>query len=505
MANTFDLTTEGWIPVKVGNRRCEVGLQEALVGAHRYQELTHSSPLVVAALHRLLLAFVHRCFGPEDLSAWLALHKRGVFDAETIDRYLDQWRPRLQLLDPERPFYQCAALPFESKPPEILQAERSNYGAPAHLFQHRPDGWCDLMPLSEAARHLVALQAFAPGGFTPTKSKAVEAAPLNRAALVLVRGTTLFETLMLNLLVYQPGGAPIPGNAATDLPAWEQDHPACADRRVPYGWLDLLTWQSRRVELRPTEEHDGIQSVVVVNGTDLDRQEVCDPMVAWKRNPKRGSIPLAFDVQGAVWRDSHALFRSADKSIRPLTLGQLGRRELRKAVPPERRLDVSLLGLRGDQAKILLAREERFATATRLLADANLGESLRDSLALAEEGGVALRNAVRRLAKAALSGADRKPEKNDVENVVSSLGTMDRYWSALKQDFDAYLADLGHNEKQARDAFSARVRAQVLRCYESARQALGGTARMLRAGAQGEATLRRNLHSLPAVSDEVSP
>src|SRR4051794_12147009 len=107
MSISFNLVDEPWVPVvwqdgTVG----EVGLRDALVRAHEIRELVESSPLVTVSLHRLLLAILHRTFGPETFEAWKALWRRGHWDAETLDTYFAAWRHRFDLFDPERPFLQ---------------------------------------------------------------------------------------------------------------------------------------------------------------------------------------------------------------------------------------------------------------------------------------------------------------------------------------------------------------------------------------------------------------
>ena len=76
----FDLISSKWIPViPVSGMPLHVGLAEAIVGAHQFAELRDPSPLVTAALHRLLLAILHRAFdGPRDLSAWAVLWEAGA-------------------------------------------------------------------------------------------------------------------------------------------------------------------------------------------------------------------------------------------------------------------------------------------------------------------------------------------------------------------------------------------------------------------------------------------
>src|SRR5450756_512742 len=85
----FNLIDEPWIPclTREGEYR-ELGLRETLVGAADLREVVDPSPLVTVALHRLLLAVLHRVFGPKDREAWAALWRAECFDAAKLDEYL---------------------------------------------------------------------------------------------------------------------------------------------------------------------------------------------------------------------------------------------------------------------------------------------------------------------------------------------------------------------------------------------------------------------------------
>ena len=53
--------------------------------------------MVTAALHRLLLAVLHRVFGPENLATWKRLWQAGRFDATALDDYWRRWAARLKM------------------------------------------------------------------------------------------------------------------------------------------------------------------------------------------------------------------------------------------------------------------------------------------------------------------------------------------------------------------------------------------------------------------------
>ena len=78
MLATFNLIDEPWIPCTMldGARR-SLGLRETLTQAQAIRELGGDSPLEVAALHRLLLAVLHRNFDIGDSQQWGALWESG--------------------------------------------------------------------------------------------------------------------------------------------------------------------------------------------------------------------------------------------------------------------------------------------------------------------------------------------------------------------------------------------------------------------------------------------
>lgn len=80
---TFNLVDEPWIPcVTADGASIELGLLDTLTRAHELREMADPSPLVTVALHRLLLAIVHRLLdGPASYDAWCAVWNAGQFDS----------------------------------------------------------------------------------------------------------------------------------------------------------------------------------------------------------------------------------------------------------------------------------------------------------------------------------------------------------------------------------------------------------------------------------------
>ncbi|NLG48937.1 MAG: type I-E CRISPR-associated protein Cse1/CasA, partial [Chloroflexi bacterium] len=247
MTYHYDLISEPWVPCVTDDGRMEeLGLRDALVQAHRFRELGGESPLVSAALYRLLLAVVHRVFGPEGRDAWAELWARKCWDAAALDAYFARWRHRFDLFDEDRPFFQ-ASYPG-AKPKSIISlVHHMASGNNPVLFDHHTETDGASLSPAEAARALVAAQSFGLGGLSGFPEKFTDGS-CARGVLFLVVGDTLFETLMLNMPYRSKEDDPL-GLEKPDMPCWEMDDPLNLDGGRPYGLQDRYTWLNRRVRL----------------------------------------------------------------------------------------------------------------------------------------------------------------------------------------------------------------------------------------------------------------
>jgi CRISPR system Cascade subunit CasA len=85
MTKGFNLVDAGWIPCVPKRGPVEShGVCHTLQFAHTFKEIRDGSPLVTIALHRLLLAVLHRVFGPTTPDAWETLWGRKQFDSESV-------------------------------------------------------------------------------------------------------------------------------------------------------------------------------------------------------------------------------------------------------------------------------------------------------------------------------------------------------------------------------------------------------------------------------------
>jgi CRISPR system Cascade subunit CasA len=477
MNPTFDLLESPWIPcIRADGRTVELGLREALGRAHQLRELDGESPLVTAALHRLLLAMLHRVFGPATCDEWGRIWDAGRWDTERIDAYLEQWRDRFDLFHPERPFYQAPDERAKSKSVSSLVHEVASGNNPT-LFDHHVDAEGIVLTPAPAARMLVAAQAFGLAGLSGLVQKFTDG-PCARGIVFLVQGATLFETLALNLLRYDDE-SPIP-RRADDRPAWEMDDPFSPDRTQPRGYLDYLTWQNRRVLLlpEPTENGGVVREMTMAPALRLG-DGVLDPMTHYRRDEKRGPRPLAFTESRALWRDSAALFRLHDESYRPpqtfewlselVDEGYLDKSQTRRCLA---------LGMSKKQAKVNFYRGERMPLPLRYLEERALVETLDAALNMAEGTARQLWGAARTLAKFILSPeADtksaRQPAREDLDALTQQWAVERRYWSRLEIPFRETLVSLPKGMEDAMPVWRKTLQRTAWEAFDQVAGSLG--------------------------------
>ena len=450
---TFNLIDEPWIPCTMldGTRR-SLGLRETLTQAQGIGELGGDSPLEIAALHRLLLAVLHRNFDIGDSQQWGTLWESGAFDSGVINGYFEKWRGRFDLFDGEWPFYQVADLDLTKggSSARLFFHQDNN----ATLFTHVVTADPPSLTPPESARLLVGFMAFDVGGLKT--GGPAKAAMLNNGAVVLVKGSDLFQTLMLNLCQYAPEqGDPWAFNRDHDIPAWERDEALHAEDRNPAGYIDLLTWQSRRIRLQPEIEQDGstvVKNVVIMKGAQppnnfglRDRET----MLAFKSNPhaKGQQDPwpvVTFREDRALWRDSHALMSSTNaESEQPKTLTWLADLAWEGIISYSQIVPVDVFGLGSTRAKIDFWRHERLPLPLAYLKDKQLADTLREVLELTETTAQNLNRAMWTMATRMLAaGPDRKPKAEDVRNLSDHLGAGRAYWSQLETPFKRLLVEL---------------------------------------------------------------
>lgn len=455
----FDLRKEPWIPCLDYKGPRTMSLVDVLTEAHNLREIVGDSPPATIALHRLLLAVLHRIFrGPKDAEAWSELYTRGSFDADAIRKYFDTHSDRFDLFHEKYPFYQTASVRGKVKDGAVIQLylqAKSN----ATLFDHSSLAVPKELSPAEATRHLIALQGFDTAGLITgdNGNDQAKASPLIHTAICLVRGISLFDTLLLNLHRYDGlDEKPIKFDEEADKPAWEREEETIKQERWPAGPVDLLTWQSRRIALEPEPSGDGktiVKKSVVMAGYSLPEaaKQAAEVMVAFHKKDDGKIVPVRFDENQALWRNSRSLLESAtNEGFRPRILDWIDEIKhdgyLRK-----RKLPVDFYGLSYNPkqvAQLVFWNHERFDLPLEFLSNRELTAKLSICLNFSKEMGSALRAGVRALILALAEFADDK-RKNKPE----AFPAQEYYWSQMEMRFHELLGRMPLNTDEEMKAW----------------------------------------------------
>ena len=508
MTYSFNLIDQPWIPCAMPDgSHTELSLRDTLLQAHEIREIFDQSPLVTAALHRLLLAVLHRNFGPASRSDWQKLWQAKRFDPDRLTAYFSDWHDRFDLFDDKYPFYQVAGL--ELKPKKVKEVEINDLlpelarGNTLTLFDHTTDQTSPPLSPPEAAWALLTIQMYKLAGGKLVGDMYSYDAPIARAICFLVGGATLFETLVLNLVLYQ-GDEPIPASD-NDLPAWEQDKAETSG--IPQGYLDYLTWQTLSLRLLPTQTSSGeveIARVRVGLGRKFERGGVFDPACAYKKNlkakPNQDPWPATrYKQDRALWRDSAPLFRLTDENKRPPSalkwISQLVNSGILDAQRPYRLL---AFGQCTDQADIFFWRHEHLPLPAQYLTAENLVEALEFALKNTEKVADCLKWATETLARYALYPLKAtenlaKAQKDEV-NLVNHLGVTEAYWSVLEGLFLDFIQRLPDDPDTVLADWNESVRSSAFRAFDEATNDLDQSARVLRAIAKGRSHLAQSVY-----------
>jgi len=508
MTVSFNLSTQPWIPCLADNgTQVELSLSQCFAQAHELRELGGESPLVTVALYRLLLAILHRVHkGPESKEEWGALWQAGRFDAARIQNYLDAQHDHFDLFHPARPFFQSTdkkygELALKSVTSLIHDAASGNN---ATLFDHHIDQEeMDLTP-AQAARYLLAAQAFGLAGLSGLTDK-FSYAPCVGGVLFLVQGDTLFETLLLNLIPYDKE-TPFK-RKKEDVPIWEMSDPF-QPRSAPNGYLDYLTWQNRRVlfDAPKAGEPLFVRKMTMAPGMKIEG-EFPNPMMYYRKDKERGYLPLRFNEARALWRDSSALFRLRHEGHRPpLVLDWLAEVEDRY-LPKGQRQRILALGMSNDQAKTEFFRSEVMPLRREYLQAPTMVDDLDRLLKLADDVARQLWGAASTLANFILapeqdlskaeSGEKGKGAQSDgVARLIGSWGMERAYWSQLEVPFRHVLETLPDDVDKASSEWKAILYRIARSAFNTISENLDSSPRSLKAVVNAEGQLEAGLRKL---------
>lgn len=425
----FNLIDEPWIPVRFPDgTRAELNLRDTLLRAKEIAVIEDASPLVVASLHRFLLAVLYRALeGPTDIDQAKGWFKSGL-PAEKINAYLEEWRARFWLFDGKYPFFQIPD--FEPKTWRAWTALAAEHNADNAkvLFDHIDVTRPNVVSASAATRWILATQTFSVSAGKSELSH-TGTAPSATAVMVLPIGRNLEDTLLLSL---------VPQNRMLfdhDLPIWERSVDSIPSlksgvERAIGGIADRYTWRTRSIRLR-RDGAGNVSSLAFASGVEDVSKDGIDPMLAYRIDKDKGRLPMQFKDRG-LWRDFDSLLPD-DAHLAPVVIENAAAltRIARERFPQS----VMVLGQSNNKAKIEYWRMERFVLPEALLSNRYFREEVRQLLTDAEESQKALWQACSEFARDLLSHGERKVDKKDVQNFVRQMPASANYWSYMEATF----------------------------------------------------------------------
>ena len=337
---SFNLIDQPWIPAIFLDGQVEdVSLLRALEEAHLIRGISGDIPQQAIVLHRLMLAVIYRSYSLTDgdwdrrkaLDLWKEEWAAGSFDPDVVGAYLQEVHGRFDLFG-DRPFFQVAGLAYDSKDKEFDSVTELMADVPKpkkFLFSMRAKDAPEAITFAQAARWLLFHQGFAiSGNLTPVVGnshvkdgkvfapKGTSIGWLGAIGGVFAEGSSLFETLMLNWVMYDRGGMLF--GRADDVPSWERDN-FSADYApyVPTGPISLFTVQSRRMRLVADVGEGMVVGAVSCYG-DIVRP------VGTSSIPSVPLMPKTHDSSRALWRGLGPLLARAnagERDCRPALIG----------------------------------------------------------------------------------------------------------------------------------------------------------------------------------------
>ncbi len=483
---SFNLIEEKWLSCVMDDGSLQnLSLRYVLADATEIREIISDSPPITIALHRLLLGILHRALNaPQNYEDWNDYWQAKTWNKEgKLDKYFADWKHRFDLFDDKRPFYQVGSIKDSVQNGAIIQLYFQGKNN-ATLFEHSTTGEPKAVSPAEAARFLVAFQGFDFGGIKADGS--AQTAPLLQSAIALVRGDNLFETLMLNFHAYnEDDEMPFEFKFSNDLPAWERAGETEVKDRQTQGYVDLLTWQARRILLQPEKNENGeivIKNTVIMRGFQFPKnyqRENEETMMAFKKSKTEGYYSVGFNENKALWRDSLSLFQTVkDEKYRPKMLDWLNNLIYDGVLQRTSIFPIEFYGLAADKGKLLFWQQDKFNLPLSYLDNNELLEDLKTAIQFAEDIAGVLKFAVKNLAE-------------KLETKADSFSAMSIYWASLETRFQKLLSALPNDKKAAMQDWFEFVDETAKQAFDDTANSLSGSANEQKAIVEAESSFYR--------------
>ena len=141
-----------------------------------------------------------------------------MFPSDPIQQYLSQWQERFWLFIRSDLFYQVPQLQGTTNPAKKMNGALVESSNKTQLFSLWAGERKNQLTYAEAVRWLIFLQGF---GDTAAKKPSPKLSWLGSIGLIMAKGDTLFETLMLNLVLWKDGTE----RWEAGVPSWKRNFP----------------------------------------------------------------------------------------------------------------------------------------------------------------------------------------------------------------------------------------------------------------------------------------
>ncbi|XBH21557.1 type I-E CRISPR-associated protein Cse1/CasA [Jonesiaceae bacterium BS-20] len=334
---SYDLRTEPWIPVLYTDGTSKrLGLLSIFEDAQEILTIGTELPTQRFALQRLLLAILHRAFGgPATIAEWEEIAGQWKHHLVQVTNYLDRYASHFDLFHPEYPFMQVPNL--RTSKDEVFGLERLIMDVPAGhpFFTMRAGKGTSEISHADAALWLVNTHAYdisgiKSGAVGDPRVKGGKGYPIGTGWCgellgIQASGSNLKETLLYNLFVPGTTSSFVNYSPEKDLPYWERresnkgsnneesapraSNPENPSENFATGFVDLYTWQSRRIRL--VSNGTSVTNVLVCNGDKMLAANTfgLEPQSLWRFSQPQTAkfktdtyMPAMVDPNRAVWR-----------------------------------------------------------------------------------------------------------------------------------------------------------------------------------------------------------
>lgn len=351
----FNLLHEKWIlATDLHNITNSYSMLTIYEKAHELKVLAGELPTQDIAILRFLLSVLHTLFyrfspdGKEDelesqtqaIARWKELWNAGLFPISTIKQYLLTYEDRFYLFHDEYPFMQIKSgetyITRDGKHIRpttksltyfvgtIAEANQKN-NPNLFLAEKRPNG----IDFDAAARWIIHQNAY---GISPagrkssmdntTSIKNYGMPWLGRIGGLYIEGDSLFETLMLNLVLAYSNEE---DDFVDGTPLWEETTQVTGEvmeniiKPFPKTQCDLYSMKFREMELLRNDANDKVVGLNIYSGYMFDEKDFSrvEPMTIWYKKSKR-RLPVKNDPSRQIWRGLDSLLCSSeDTDTRP--------------------------------------------------------------------------------------------------------------------------------------------------------------------------------------------